>query len=432
MQLYRKKNRASKILHSESGFFRKPKPLQKWEFICFIVGSSLIFIYFLFLGFAKSNIDFIEEHYSLSFYPKYIKIISSINGIFPFSVAEILLILFATAVILLLVWFAINLKKYYRFPFRIFVRLLIAITLSAGVILSLYTLGCMPNYHRYAFVDYLEVVPTPSLVSDLERLCHSLVADANHQRVGLTQDENGVFEFAPYSNKDIAEQASESYTAWLALNPQWDDLFNIATDTTAKPVTFSRLLSFAQITGFYFPYTGEANINVHTSQMDIPATTAHELAHVAGFMREDEANYIAYLVCQASPYQHFKYSGTMLALIHSTNALYGQDKDAYSRVMENITPSVRLDLNADSEYYQAHKTDFGNFSQSVNNAYLKANNQLDGVKSYGRMVDLLMADFMNQDDYSRYETNTNNTSQNYTLYIPNTDNLLNLPIEIQK
>ncbi|MFA9381199.1 MAG: DUF3810 family protein, partial [Acetanaerobacterium sp.] len=32
-------------------------------------------------------------------------------------------------------------------------------------------------------------------------------------------------------------------------------------------------------------------------------------------------------------------------------------------------------------------------SVSVNNAYLKANSQADGVQSYGRMVDLLLADY---------------------------------------
>jgi hypothetical protein len=31
-------------------------------------------------------------------------------------------------------------------------------------------------------------------------------------------------------------------------------------------------------------------------------------------------------------------------------------------------------------------------SNRINNTYLKANNQKDGVKSYGRMVDLLIAE----------------------------------------
>ena len=32
-------------------------------------------------------------------------------------------------------------------------------------------------------------------------------------------------------------------------------------------------------------------------------------------------------------------------------------------------------------------------AQQVNNAYLKANRQYDGVKSYGRVVDLLLAEW---------------------------------------
>ena len=60
---------------------------------------------------------------------------------------------------------------------------------------------------------------------------------------------------------------------------------------------------------------------------------------------------------------------------------------------EGTFEGVRRDLAASSAYYQAHHTSFGEFSTKVNDTYLKVNSQPQGVASYGRMVDLLLADY---------------------------------------
>ena len=55
---------------------------------------------------------------------------------------------------------------------------------------------------------------------------------------------------------------------------------------------------------------------------------------------------------------------------------------------------VSRDLAANSLYWQEFKDKpVSNAAQKINDAYLKANNQEDGVQSYGRMVDLLLAQF---------------------------------------
>jgi hypothetical protein len=94
---------------------------------------------------------------------------------------------------------------------------------------------------------------------------------------------------------------------------------------------FYRLSCLIQKSPEYsFHFTMEANVNVHVPDYSIPATMLHELAHLRGFMREDEANYIAYIAGMASDNVEFNYSATMLALISSGNALYRQDRDLYS------------------------------------------------------------------------------------------------------
>ena len=126
-----------------------------------------------------------------------------------------------------------------------------------------------------------------------------------------------------------------------------------------KPVLFSELMSYADIAGMYFPFTVESNINTDGPFFTIPATMGHEMAHQCGFMREDEANFIGYLACKDATDPLTRYSGYSLAYDYALSALEGPVAEA---------------------------------SNAANNAYLKANQQQDGTRSYGRMVDLLLAE----------------------------------------
>ncbi|MEG1429649.1 MAG: DUF3810 domain-containing protein, partial [Hydrogenoanaerobacterium sp.] len=159
-----------------------------------------------------------------------------------------------------------------------------------------------------------------------------------------------------------------------------------------KPVFFSGFMSRTQLTGIYSPFTMEANVNTACTEYTIPATMCHELSHLRGFMREDEANFIAYLACEQSQDIRFRYSGTMLALVYAGNRLYEASPKLYEALQASYSRGVATDMTADYYYWkQFDDTVISNTSDAVNDAYLKANNQQDGTESYGRIVDLLLA-----------------------------------------
>ena len=108
-------------------------------------------------------------------------------------------------------------------------------------------------------------------------------------------------------------------------------------------------------------------------------------------MREDEANFISYLGCINSGFDDFAYSGTMLALVYSMNTLYLEDREAYKNLYGLYSEDVKSDLKYSSNYWSQFDTKVAEVSSKVNDSYLRANNQKDGVKSYGRMVDLLLS-----------------------------------------
>lgn len=363
--------------------------ISKRQWIFFLASGILLLFWYCVTTFAQYHPDFIEKYYSLGFYQRHIALLSTLNGWFPFSIAECMVVAFALYVVMYVPWLIyVLLKQRTRL-----ISAILAILFPFSVFMSVCTVNFLPNYARYTFSAYsgLDVVDTS--VDNLYLLCVELAENATAYRAEIGQ-ENSVFTYSDrYSDTELFDLCTNAYTSLIADVPQYTSLFSVISCATPKPVQLSVLMSYLKINGFFFPITGEANINVNAYDMYIPATVCHELAHVAGFMREDEANFIGFLACRSSEDVYLNYSGTMLAFLHSTNALYAQDPERYFAVAALLSDEVLLDISGYRAYYDAYDTDFGDFSTSVNDSYLKSNNQTDGVNSYGRMVDLLIADY---------------------------------------
>ena len=111
-------------------------------------------------------------------------------------------------------------------------------------------------------------------------------------------------------------------------------------------------------------------------------------------MREDEANFVSYIACRESDNAYLRFSGYQAAMNHLLNAYYPEvEYEEYLRVYSIISPVV-VNHNVNSnEYWSKFDTPVAEVSDTINDTYLKINNQTDGTKSYGRMVDLVIADY---------------------------------------
>ena len=108
-------------------------------------------------------------------------------------------------------------------------------------------------------------------------------------------------------------------------------------------------------------------------------------------------SFIAYAVCMESPRAYVRYSGTLLALIYAGNALSEADPAAYAAVWETYSPAVVADLRAYNAAWEPYDGEAAEVHEQLNDAYLKANGQTEGVRSYGRMVDLLIAQMLQEE-----------------------------------
>ena len=341
--------------------------------------------------FARQHPMLVERFYSEPVYPLMAGSIGALTSLCPLSLFELgvcAILLAVTAFLLFLVIHA-GLRLCGRGkPLRIrWLRWLERLVKLASAIYFVFVISCGLNYCRPEFVQFSGLVVRDSSVQELAALCEELVVQANELRTYMSEDSTGVMQLTD-GFRENAVMARESFGK---LAEDWAVLPDL--QITPKPVLNSWLMSMLQLTGQFTLPTFEANINALAPDYSIPSTICHELAHTRGFMREDEANFIGYLACRESDSLEFQYSGVALALIHATNRLYEVDQETFLRIDAMISDGVRRDFTANNAYWAQFEGPVAEVSEAVNNVYLKVNNQSDGVKSYGRMVDLLLADY---------------------------------------
>ena len=243
------------------------------------------------------------------------------------------------------------------------------------------------NYHRQPLAQIIDLTIEPSTPSQLVALCADLLQQANDLRQLVTEDEHGVFQLSGGKWRALT-RAHLGYEQIAPIVPALGGRYG-----APKGVYLSHLWSYTGIAGIYFPFTGEANVNMAMPAVNIPATACHEMAHQRGFAREDEANYIAYAVCRQHPDVEFQYSGTFLALSHAMQALRRQDKTAYDTLVQQYGPGLQRDMQANQTFWMHYAGPLERRMSRLNDVYLKSHRQSDGIQSYGRMVDLLLAEW---------------------------------------
>lgn len=343
----------------------------------------------LLLAVAKRSVYFTEEIFAKGIFHIYSQVFSFVTGLVPFSLAEMGILLGIVLIPALLIWrVVVYVKRNGERIYLITADLLSLLCLGALVYFML-VMGCSVNYYRKPVADYLELTVRDSSVEELYNLHAELAERTSAVREQLTlEDADGVYRLS-VSKAELAKWCDDTYDTLAKDHEVFHGVY-----PRPKRILFSAAMSRTELTGVYVPFTMEANVNVDVPEYSIASTMCHELAHLRGFIREDEANYIAYLACMASDNPELQYSGLMEALILSGNALYGKNPDLYYEIRAGYDEGVNRDLAANSAYWaQFHNTKISNTTEKLNDTYLKANNQSDGVQSYGRMVDLLLAEY---------------------------------------
>ncbi len=302
----------------------------------------------------------------------------------PFSLAEILLYL--TPVVLVLV--SLYAFRYYCESWRSVFVFFGSVLSVLSLLFSLFALGFGPGYHTASLNHRLSLGKTQVNEQTLVLTAECLVAELNALAPKLSFDEQG-FSVMPYDREGLND---ELLAAYEPICERYGFIQRL--ESRVKPVLASKLLSYTHITGVYSFYTGEANINTHFPDYTTPFTAAHELAHQRGIARENEANFIAFLVCDASRDTYVRYSGYLNLFEYISGALYRTNPGAYQKLVSTLDERIKGELRAYSVFFEPYRdTVASNISSAVNDTYLKLNGNEAGVESYGLVVELAVAYF---------------------------------------
>ena len=307
-------------------------------------------------------------------------------SLFPaFSVAEVLT---ALALVLGVVWLirAVVLLIRKR-EGRIFAKRLLALVGAAAWIWCSMDWMWNAAYYAPTFAQRSGLDVQPYLVETLEGVTELFAQKAAEYSTQVQRDDNGLFaeDTTAIFDKgtDIYENVSQEFFCLELEYP-----------TRAKPIFFSRLQSILGFTGVYFPFTGEANVNVDAPACLLPATIAHEMAHQRMVAAEQEANFVGIAASVTSGDPVYTYSGYLMGLIQLCNALYPVDPEGWQAIVEQyFTPELIADWNDNNAYWAALSSPVEDAAGQVYDSFLKGNDQELGMRSYGACVDLLVAYF---------------------------------------
>ena len=302
-------------------------------------------------------------------------------SLFPFSAAEVLAALFLLGCGVWLVR-AVVLVCRQKAPLP-FLRRLLALTsawlwLWAGLCWLWNAAYYVPSFAQREKLD-----TAPYSVEKLTAVTEYFARQAAALAPQVPRDGEGHFAVTP---SECFDRGPEIYR-----NIVWEFPSLDMKSVKDKPLLCSRLQSILGFTGIYFPFTGEANVNVDAPACLLPATIAHEMSHQRMVASELEANFVGIAACASCDDVVFQYSGYLMGLIQLCNALYPADDAAWYAIAEEyFNRELATDWQDNNEYWSSLESPLEDAAEDAYDSFLKSNDQELGIRSYGACVDLLV------------------------------------------
>jgi len=309
-------------------------------------------------------------------------VVSTLTSWIPFSLAEMLLIL--SPVLLFLICFFM--MKRLRRSITAGVRYFVGILSILSLVFTIMVFGYNSSFYGESVEEKVGVerenLSAEQLYDTAILLIDAIREDISH----VTYPENTYSEMQ-FSYADMNKKLNEAYRTLSDIYPSFERFYS-----NTKPVMLSEPWTYTHISGMYTFFTGEANVNVNYPDYVMVSSAAHEMAHQRGIGKEDEANFIAFLVCSLSDDPYIRYCGYADVLNDVMSQLSSANAELYTKARAYMPQELKNEYTAYSKFFDKYRENVAaNVSTTVNNAYITSHNQPQGVKSYGLVVDLVAA-----------------------------------------
>lgn len=352
-----------------------------WALICFLIGIASTAVYF-----AGRRNPYISEWVVSNIGSPIRQFLAKLTALFRPSIAEIIILICPVILVLIFVFAA------KRKSFRSRMRYLISLLAVASILWSgyIYVLGI--GYSRTYVSDRMGIsnvdITEENLYTTLlilQNECEALLDEIEYDESGLS-----------IANIDFDKMCDEVCLGYERLSEEYPECGIEIFNSVAKEVMFSKAMTYLEILGIYTFFTGESNVNVHYPDYTVPSTIAHEFAHQRGIARENEANFISFMVCIRADDPYVRYSGYINMFEYVASALGRTNKPLLRSVYDNMDERMYGEMRASSDFYYDNKIDIlGDISNFFNDNYLKSQGT-EGVVSYGMVVRLCVSYYCNE------------------------------------
>ena len=341
-----------------------------------IIATAALLLVILLLMFIAGYPNFVERYYSNGFYRAVCFIFHPVLNLFPFSVGDLIYLF----VIGYLIYAFIKLiRLLIKREWRNAGYFMLSIVIGVQVFIVCFYLLWGMNYYRPSVAERLNLPDSGYTAADLKSVTAMLIDSANNCRQKVTpadlkQDNKAIFGIAIMAVNSLSAGSSDFHTFKPSI----------------KPSILTPLLNYMGTSGYYNPFTTEAQIDYEMPVFIKPFVACHEMSHQMGVGPEDEANFAGFLAGINSNDRLLRYSAYYVGVQEFMFALRRQDSLARKELRKNISPLVLNDFKTERDYWLGYESKLGALSSIFYDDFLKANNQPQGLNTYNQMVRLVM------------------------------------------
>lgn len=303
--------------------------------------------------------------------------------IFPFSVAEVVVL---TSPILLGILIFIIVKQAKKGK-KASIKLLNIIISVLCLVFVTFVWTYSSGYHTSTIDEKMNLDRSAISKEELYKTSEIFVNELNSLVDKIEFDDTGA-SVMPYSYAEMSGKICDAYDSFVEKHDGVIHTFY----SRVKPLIISEPMTYTHLSGIYTFMSGEANVNVNYPDFIVATTAAHEMAHQRGVAREDEANFIAFAVLLESNDPFLRYSAFVDLFPNILNNLYDEDEELYFSLASNLDKRVFKDRASYSKFFEKYANSTASqVTGSINDAYLQANGQVEGTKSYGMVTEIVCA-----------------------------------------
>lgn len=326
--------------------------------------------------------DWVEQYYTFGIYPVFAKSFRFLFGWISFSVGDLLYI-GAFVWLVMKVWKLVNLMK--KRQARGYLSwMLFSKYLKLGLLVYIaFSLFWGLNYFRQGVEKQLGLELKLYSVDDL-----FVVTTTLQQRLNVLAEKIDSTQRLQYNqHRFLFAKGIDAYQSVEGIYP-----YLAYRQSSIKSSLFTPVGHWFGFTGYYNPFTAEAQLKTSIPVFLKPFVVTHEIAHQLGYAKEDEASFVAYLACKNSSDLYFLYS---VYFEMYRDALFEckrtPNKELVEAISRNIHPRVRWDIRDLRLYLLKNQNFIEPYMTGAYDQYLKLNNQPKGKATYNEVIAYLIA-----------------------------------------